>query len=197
MAEIGDWVLRTACAEAAQWSDDLSISINLSPAQFRAPHLVQKIAAVLESSGLAPRRLELEITETAMMGDIAAARTILEELRAMGIMVALDDFGTGYSSLSFLRMLPFTRIKIDKSFIQDLGKTQESLAIVRAVTGLCSSLGVATTAEGVETDEQMHILQREGCHELQGYLLGRPTASPERNGVEVNRVARSSMTKVA
>ncbi len=181
MVEIGDWVLRTACAEAAGWSDDLSISINVSPAQFRSPDLVKSVAAALETTGLAPERLQLEITETAMMADVAAAKTILDKFRAMGIMVAMDDFGTGYSSLSFLRILPFTRIKIDKSFIQDLGKTKESLAIVRAVTGLCSSLGVATTAEGVETDEQMRILQREGCHELQGYLLGRPTAHPERN----------------
>ncbi len=197
MVEIGDWVLRTACAEAAQWSRDLSVSVNLSPAQFRSQHLVKRIAGALAMTGLPAGRLELEITETAMMGDLAAAKSILEELRAMGIMVAMDDFGTGYSSLSFLRMLPFTRIKIDKSFIQDLGKTQESLAIVRAVTGLCSSLGVATTAEGVETDEQMRILQREGCHELQGYLLGRPTATPQRNGLQVSRLMASAMQKVA
>ena len=141
----------------------------------------------MDVTGLPPTRLESEITETAMMGDIAAAKTILVGLRGMGIKVAMDDFGTGYSSLSFLRTLPFTRINIDKSFIQDLGKTPESLAIVRAVTGLCSSPGVATTAEGVETHEQMRILQREGCQELQGYLLGRPTAFPERNGTQVKQ----------
>lgn len=197
MVEIGDWVLRTACAEAAQWPGNLAISINLSPAQFRAPNLVKRIASILGSTGLCPTRLELEITETAMMGDINTARAILEELRAMGIMVAMDDFGTGYSSLSFLRLLPFTRIKIDRSFIQDLGKTQEALAIVRAVTGLCSSLGVATTAEGVETEEQRIILQREGCHELQGYLLGRPSPLPQRNGVQVARGATASIAKVA
>ena len=178
--DIGEWVLRTACAEAKQWSTDLSISINLSPMQFIFPDLANRIAAVLKNCGLPPPRLELEITETAMMGNIPAAKSILDELRAIGIMVALDDFGTGCSSLSFLRMLPFTRIKIDRSFIQDLGKTPESLAIVRAVTGLCSSLGVAVTAEGVETEEQMRILKREGCHELQGYLLGKATAAPER-----------------
>ena len=197
MVEIGDWVLRTAFTEAAQWSDDLSISVNLSPAQFRSAHLVKRIAALLELTGLAPSRLELEVTETAMMGDIAAAKSILDELRSMGVMVAMDDFGTGYSSLSFLRMLPFTRIKIDKSFIQDLGKTQESLAIVRAVTGLCSSLGVATTAEGVETDEQMRILQREGCQELQGFLLGRPAAYPERNGMQIQRLVSGAIGRVA
>ena len=181
MVEIGDWVLRTACAEASRWSDQLRISINLSPAQFRSPNLFRSVAGALEAAGLEPARLQLEITETAMMADVVAAKAILDEFRAMGILVAMDDFGTGYSSLSFLRILPFTRIKIDKSFIQDLGKTKESLAIVRAVAGLCSSLGVAITAEGVETDEQMRILQREGCHELQGFLLGRPTPHPERS----------------
>jgi diguanylate cyclase (GGDEF)-like protein/PAS domain S-box-containing protein len=197
MAEIGDWVLNAACTEAALWSDDLSISVNLSPMQFRSPNLVKKIADVLKTTGLPPARLEVEITETAMMGDITNAKLVLQELRSMGVMVAMDDFGTGYSSLSFLRMLPFTRIKIDKSFIQDLGKTKESLAIVRAVTGLCSSLGVATTAEGVETDEQMRILQREGCQELQGYLLGRPTASPGRRGVKVDRFVARTKRNVA
>lgn len=178
MVEIGDWVLRTACEQAVRWADDLSVSVNLSPTQFRSPGLVKRIAGMLSAAGLSPQRLELEITETAMMGDVGNAKSILEELRAMGILIAMDDFGTGYSSLSFLRTLPFTRIKIDRSFVQDLGRTQESLAIVRAVTGLCSSLGVATTAEGVETEEQREILQREGCYHLQGYLLGRPTPFP-------------------
>ncbi len=196
MVEIGDWVLRTACAEAVGWSDDLSISVNLSPAQFRSANLVSRIAGVLHVTGLQSSRLELEVTETAMMGDVAAAKVILEDIRRLGIRIAMDDFGTGYSSLSFLRTLPFTRIKIDKSFIQDLGKTQESLAIIRAVTGLCSSLGVATTAEGVETEEQMRILQQEGCNDLQGYLLGRPSESPQRNGVRVNRFS-ADMPKVA
>lgn len=197
MVEIGEWVLNTACAEAAQWPGDLAISINLSPAQFRSPNLVQKISEVLEKTGLAPSRLELEITETAMMGDIATAQILLRELRSMGIQLAMDDFGTGYSSLSYLRMLPFTRIKIDKSFIQDLGKTKESLAIVRAVTGLCSSLGVATTAEGVETEEQLRILQSEGCHDLQGYLLGRPTELPERDGVKIHSLLADSVHELA
>lgn len=196
MVEIGEWVLRTACAEAAEWSDDLSVSVNLSPAQFRSANLVKNIARVLQVTGLAPSRLELEVTETAMVGDVAAAKVILESLRSLGILIAMDDFGTGYSSLSFLRTLPFTRIKIDKSFIQDLGKTHEALAIVRAVTGLCNSLGVATTAEGVETEDQMRILQQEGCNELQGYLLGRPTQSPECGGVPVSRQL-SEIVKVA
>ena len=180
MVEIGDWVLQSACTEATRWDQSLSIAVNLSPTQFRSKNLLKRITAILEMTGLAPERLELEITETAMMGDIAVAKSTLEALRSKGILVAMDDFGTGYSSLSFLRELPFTRIKIDRSFIQDLGRTPESLAIVRAVTGLCSSLGVATTAEGVETEEQRRILQNEGCLQLQGYLLGRPNAFPKR-----------------
>ncbi|GAA3764658.1 putative bifunctional diguanylate cyclase/phosphodiesterase [Terriglobus aquaticus] len=178
MIEIGDWVLRTACEEASRWADELTVSVNLSPTQFCWPNLVPRITGLLESSGLPANRLELEITETAMMNDVANAKSVLEDLRALGILVAMDDFGTGYSSLSFLRTLPFTRIKIDRSFVQDLGRTKESLAIVRAVTGLCSSLGVATTAEGVETEEQRRILKREGCQQLQGYLLGRPALLP-------------------
>ncbi len=157
MVEIGDWVLQSACCEAMKWDESLSIAVNLSPTQFRSQSLLSRISAALESTGLAPERLELEITETAMMGDMTVAKSILDALRSKGILVAMDDFGTGYSSLSFLRELPFTRIKIDRSFIQDLGRSQESLAIVRAVTGLCSSLGVATTAEGVETEEQRRI----------------------------------------
>ena len=179
MVEIGDWVMQTACTEAARWPGNLTIAVNLSPVQFRSPDLIKKIEAVLSNTGLPATRLEVEVTETAMMGDVPMAKAVLQALRAMGIRIAMDDFGTGYSSLSFLRTLPFTRIKIDRSFIQDLGKTQESLAIVRAVTGLCSSLGVSTTAEGVETEEQMRILMREGCEELQGYLLGRPTTAPQ------------------
>jgi diguanylate cyclase (GGDEF)-like protein/PAS domain S-box-containing protein len=195
--EIGEWVLRTACKEAARWSDDLSISINVSPTQFRSPHLAKKIASLLETTRLSPSRLELEITETAMMSDIAGAKVILDELRAMGIKIALDDFGTGFSSLSFLRSLPFTRIKIDKSFVQDLGKSDESLAIVRAVTGLCNSLGLATTAEGVETDEQMRILQLEGCHNLQGYLLGRPAEAPKQEDLDACGSTGDSPSKAA
>lgn len=180
MVDIGEWVLQTACAEASRWPNNLRVSVNMSPAQFRSPNLVTRTRAVLASVGLAPERLEVEITEIAMMGDVESAKAILEEMRAEGILVALDDFGTGYSALSLLQTLPFTRVKIDRSFVQNLGRAKESLEIVRAVIALCRSLGLSTTAEGVETEEQLRVLQREGCHELQGYLLGPPAPMPER-----------------
>ena len=174
MAEIGDWVLHTACTEAATWENPVGVSVNLSPTQFRQPDLVARITDALLTSGLPASRLELEITETAMIGDLPGAKAILLELRALGIQIAMDDFGTGYSSLSFLRNLPFTRIKIDRSFVQDLGTKAEAVAIIRAVTGLCLGLGVSATAEGVETEEQLRILRDEGCGEVQGYFIHRP-----------------------
>ena len=174
MRDIGEWVLRTACREASTWPGDLQVAVNLSPTQFRLPDLVERIAAVLEETGLAAGRLELEITETAMIDDIASAAETLHRLRALGVFIAMDDFGTGYSSLSFLRTLPFTRIKIDRSFVQDLGKKPEAAAIVRAVSGLCTSLGVSATAEGVESEHQMAMLRAEGCSQVQGFLISRP-----------------------
>jgi EAL domain-containing protein (putative c-di-GMP-specific phosphodiesterase class I) len=179
MPDIGDWVLRTACEEARTWPADLKISVNLSPTQFRLPDLVSRIAATLEKTGLPPGRLELELTETAMIDDMTAATTMLRELRALEVTIALDDFGTGYSSLSFLRTLPFDRVKIDRSFVQDLGSRPEAIAIVRAVIGLCNSLGAGVTAEGVETDRQIDLLREAGCSEIQGFRIGRPAPSDE------------------
>lgn len=179
MPDIGDWVLQTACRDAVGWDSNICISVNLSPTQFAVADLVGRIEAALKDSGLAPQRLELEITETAMIQDLQHARTILAEIRALNVQIAMDDFGTGYSSLSFLRNLPFTRIKIDRSFIQDLGKNREALAIIRAVTSMCDGMGVAATAEGVETEEQMNILLREGCGEAQGYLIRKPSGADE------------------
>jgi diguanylate cyclase (GGDEF)-like protein/PAS domain S-box-containing protein len=160
MPEIGDWVLRTACRDAQAWPEDTTISVNLSPTQFRRGELAERVMMALAQSGLPATRLELEITETAMIDDVVRATSILNELRALGVRVALDDFGTGYSSLSFLRNLPFNRIKIDRSFVQDLGVKPEATAIVRAVTAMCSSLNVAVTAEGVETTRQIRLLER-------------------------------------
>ncbi len=174
MPEIGDWVLRVACREAAGWPEAMKVSVNLSPSQFHLPDLVQRIVGILAETGLEPARLELEVTETAMIADTAAATSMLEQLRALGISIALDDFGTGYSSLSFLRTLPFTRIKIDKSFVQELGVKPEATAIVRAIAGLCDSLDAAVTAEGVESDHQIELLRELGCLEIQGYRIGRP-----------------------
>lgn len=179
MPEIGDWVLRTACREAAAWPQALKVSVNLSPTQFRLPDLIARVSDALQESRLAAERLELEITETAMIDDVAGATATLHQLRALGIQIAMDDFGTGFSSLSFLHTLPFTRIKIDSSFVRDLGVRPEAAAIVRAVTGLCDSLGVSATAEGVETERQLELLRAEGCPEMQGFLISRPCPASE------------------
>ena len=182
MPEIGEWVLGAACREATTWPDGMKVAVNLSAVQFRLPDLVTRIEAVLRATGLAPRRLELEVTETAMIGEMEAATCTLRQLRALGITVALDDFGTGYSSLSFLRTLPFDRIKIDRSFVQDLGKRPEATIIVRAIAGMCASLGASVTAEGVETEEQMEALRAVGCSEVQGYRIGRPCPASDLGG---------------
>jgi len=173
---IGDWALRTACAEVARWpsADSLSIAVNLSPAQFRRGDLVGSVRAALEASGLPPRRLELEITETILLEDDQATLATLRRLRALGVRVAMDDFGTGYSSLGYLQRFPFDKIKIDKVFVQEMVRSPNSMAIVRAVASLGATLGVTITAEGVETPEQLALLREIGCGEAQGFLLGRP-----------------------
>jgi diguanylate cyclase (GGDEF)-like protein/PAS domain S-box-containing protein len=172
--DIGEWVVDQACAEAATWPEELSVSVNVSAEQLRSGTLLSVVAAALRRSGLASARLELEITETAVIQDPEAARAVLRQLKDFGVSIALDDFGTGYSSLSYVREFPFDRIKIDRTFVRDLCQRPDSIAIVRAITGLCSSLGIATTAEGVETDEQLAILRAERCNEVQGYLFSRP-----------------------
>ena len=169
---IGAWVLRQACTAASWWPDTIKVAINLSAVQLR-PALIEEVSDALESSGLNPQRLELEITETVLLRDTEQTLATLHELRRLGLRFALDDFGTGYSSLSYLRRFPFHKIKIDGSFIHDL-PSQESLAIIKAVTGLAQSLGVTTTAEGVETHEQLERLRLEGCDEVQGYFFGTP-----------------------
>jgi len=169
---IGDWVIREACAEAATWPGAVHVAVNLSPAQFKSRNLITTVLGALSASNLAPERLELEITESVLIQDIDAALRVLNRLRDLGVAISMDDFGTGYSSLSYLRKFPFDKIKIDQSFIRDLADGGDSLAIVRAVTGLGSSLGVSTIAEGVETTEQLNRLKAEGCTEVQGFLLG-------------------------
>jgi len=180
---IGEWVLRQACSDAAKWSKPVRVAVNLSPVQFNSPRLLESIFAAVRSSGLSPKRLELEITESVLLNDNDATLAKLHELRDFGARISMDDFGTGYSSLSYLRSFPFDKIKIDRSFVKELGDEKESLAIIRAVTGLGSSLGMATTAEGVETDEQIELLRREGCSEMQGYYF-----SPPRPSAEVERM---------
>ena len=174
MPEIGDWVLRTACREAAGWRDPVKISINLSPRQFLLPDLVGRVAGALAEAGLPPERLELEVTETAMIDDVATAGLMLQQLRTLGITIALDDFGIGYSSLSFVGTLPFDRIKIDRHFVQALGIEPEAMAVIRALVVLCGELGVAITAEGVESDRQIELLRAEGCFAVQGFRIARP-----------------------
>jgi len=171
---IGEWVLNQACAEAAQWPDEVAVAVNVSPSQFKSADFVQVITAALAKSHLPASRLEIEITELVLMQDNASALASLHRIKELGVSIAMDDFGTGYSSLGYLRSFPFDRIKIDQSFIRDLSKDEESLAILRAVVGLGRSLGIVTTAEGVETWDQLEVLRTEGCTDAQGYLFSRP-----------------------
>jgi diguanylate cyclase (GGDEF)-like protein len=176
---IGDWVLRKACMDAASWSQAVSLAVNLSPVQFKNRNLVASIISALSVSGLAADRLELEITESVLLQDSEATLAALHKLRDFGVRISMDDFGTGYSSLSYLRSFPFDKIKIDQSFVRDLASRGDSMAIVRAVMGLGKSLGIKTTAEGVETREQLTLLRAEGCTQVQGYFFSRPRPAAE------------------
>jgi EAL domain-containing protein (putative c-di-GMP-specific phosphodiesterase class I) len=180
---LGEWVLRQACADATAWPHQINIAVNLSPVQFKSRHLIQTVISALAASGLSPGRLELEITEAVLLQDSEATLTTLHKLREMGVRISMDDFGTGYSSLSYLRSFPFDKIKIDSSFIHELIKGGESMAIVRAVTGLGKSLGITTTAEGVETDQQLNLLRKECCTQVQGHLFSAPRPAAELEGL--------------
>jgi diguanylate cyclase (GGDEF)-like protein/PAS domain S-box-containing protein len=171
IVQLGDWAIREACAAAAHWPQSVRIAVNLSPVQFRSAGLLQTVVGALASSGLAPQRLELEITETILLDNSEATLSTLYRLRELGVCIALDDFGTGYSSLSYLQSFPFDRIKIDRSFIKDIGDGAGSLNIVRALTALATGLGMETTAEGVETEFQRDTVRGEGCTEMQGFLF--------------------------
>ena len=185
IVEMGEWILREACREAASWPKDLQISVNLSPAQFMHGDLVGLVHSILIETGLAPGRLELEITEGVLIEDFDRGLSLLRRLKALGVRIAMDDFGSGYSSLTYLQAFPFDKIKIDRSFVTDLATREDSMAIVRAVTGLGKSLGIVTTAEGVETDTQFDLLRREGCTQAQGYLF-----SPPRPAADVAKMLR-------
>ncbi len=174
IVQIGEWVIRAACREAAGWPQPLDISVNVSTLQFGSPSLVPTILSALEETGLDARRLELEITESALMKDSAVALDVLNKVRKAGVRVSMDDFGTGYSSLSYLRSFPFDKIKIDKSFISGNAGDPNNAAIVRAIAALGRSLGMSTTAEGVETEEQLARVKADGCTDVQGYLISRP-----------------------
>ncbi|HEV2153052.1 bifunctional diguanylate cyclase/phosphodiesterase [Bradyrhizobium sp.] len=171
IGEIGEWVLKQACHEAASWPGNIHIAVNVSPVQFRSRSLALKVAAALAESGLAPGRLELEITETVLIRDDEEALTILQQLRDLGVRIALDDFGTGYSSLSYLHRFPFDKIKIDRSFISDIGQSEDSSPIVQAVVHMAAARHMATTAEGVETEAQREVLRQLGCSQMQGWLF--------------------------
>jgi diguanylate cyclase (GGDEF)-like protein/PAS domain S-box-containing protein len=168
---IGEWVLREACNEAVKWPAEVKIAVNLSPVQFRNRNLVQVVVSALANSGLSPKRLELEITESLFLAETEANLAILHQLRALGVSISMDDFGTGYSSLSYLRSFPFDKIKIDRSFVKDLARRSDCVAIVRAISGLGRSLNITTTAEGVETMDQLDWLRAEGCNQVQGFLF--------------------------
>jgi len=179
---LGAWALRRACRDATQWPAHVGLAVNVSAIEF-SPALVDTVIAILSETGFAPERLVLEVTETVVIEDAAGALAILGSLNDFGVRVALDDFGTGYASLSYLRMFPFDKIKIDRSFVSDLGSDRRgALAIIRCITHLAESLGMETTAEGIETLEQLESLRAEGCTEIQGYLLSppRPAADVER-----------------
>jgi diguanylate cyclase (GGDEF)-like protein len=176
---IGEWVVRQACATAAQWPGDLHVAVNISAAQFRSPGLMQVIVGALATSGLHPTRLEIEITETVLLHNKEATLAVLHQLRALGIRIAMDDFGTGYSSLTYLQCFPFDKIKIDRSFVKDITESTGSLNIVRAVAALAHGMGMTATAEGVETREQLDRITSEGCTEMQGFLFSKPLPAPE------------------
>jgi len=168
---LGEWVLREACTEATRWPADVKVAVNLSAVQFRSRNLVQAVISALAHSGLSPLRLELEITESVFLAETEANLAILHQLRELGVSISMDDFGTGYSSLSYLRSFPFDKIKIDRSFVKDIAERPDCVAIVRAISGLGKSLKITTTAEGVETVDQLEWLRNEGCNEVQGFLF--------------------------
>ncbi len=191
--EIGEWVLATACRDAANWPDDIRLAVNVSPVQFKSGTLALKIMAALAASNLPASRLELEITEAVLIRDDDAALAILHQLRAIGVRIALDDFGTGYSSLSYLHRFPFDKIKIDRCFVNDIAGPDGSASIVQAVVNLAAARRMTTTAEGVETEEQQRLLRALGCSEMQGYLFS--AAKPADKVLELFALHRSRLAQ--
>ncbi len=179
IVQIGEWVVNEACRQAQSWPEMLKVAVNISPIQFRNRDLVRTVTRALRGSGIDPGRVEIEITESVMIHDFDAALSMLHQLKALGVSISMDDFGTGYSSLSYLRSFPFDKIKIDKSFVRGLGDKSDCIAIIRAVTGMCDSLGITTTAEGVETAGQLSLLRAERCTEVQGFVITEPLPANE------------------
>lgn len=189
---LGEWVIRKALEDAASWDDGLTVAVNLSPAQMRSPALVATIINALAKSGLDPSRLELEITESILLQDSDANIRTLHKLRDLGIRISLDDFGTGYSSLNYLRSFPFDKIKIDRCFVSEVDSREDCRAIIRSVINLAQTLGMKTTAEGVEREDQMNTLRQEGCDQVQGFLYGRAEAIvPSGNRILPDNVVRN------
>jgi diguanylate cyclase (GGDEF)-like protein len=190
--QLGDWVLNTACVEAAGWPDHIRIAVNVSPIQFKSQTLALNVATALAASGLAPCRLELEITEAILIRDDESALALLHQLRELGVRIALDDFGTGYSSLSYLQRYPFDKIKIDRCFVKDVAGPAGSSSIVQAIVNIAAASNMTTTAEGVETERQMELLRELGCTEMQGYLF-----SPAISAAEIQRLLLSRRDEAA
>ena len=188
--ELGEWVLRTACTDAAAWDQPYKIAVNMSPVQFAHANLAQLVHEILVEAGLSPRRLELELTETAIISDKERSLHVLRQIKALGVSIALDDFGTGYSSLETLRAFPFDKIKLDRSFMSEIETSPQAKAIIRAVLALGKSLETPVLAEGIETREQLAILANEGCNEAQGYYLGRPAPIEVAYANAISAVAR-------
>ncbi|MEO7913942.1 MAG: EAL domain-containing protein [Novosphingobium sp.] len=193
--ELGEWVLREACREAASWENPLRIAVNLSPVQFRNGDLTTLVHEILLETGLSPKRLELEITESVLLHDFSRALSQLRRLKALGVRIAMDDFGTGYSSLSYLQSFPFDALKIDKSFIAGLGDGGRSANIIRAMIGLGHGLNLPIVAEGVETAEQLKFLYDENCENVQGYLIGTPQRIEAYYGVLKPTLARRDVAR--
>jgi EAL domain-containing protein (putative c-di-GMP-specific phosphodiesterase class I) len=190
---IGEWVLNEACRTASVWPEHLRIAVNLSVSQFRHPGLVATVQKALEVHALAPERLEIEITESVFLSDVDQSLPLLQTLKSLGVRIAIDDFGTGYSSLSYLRAFSFDKIKLDRSFVSGIDTDVGSLAIVRAVAGIASGFNATALAEGVETQQQLQALRREGFSEVQGFLLGKPGPMAETQA----RIARLSGPKAS
>ena len=184
---IGDWVLQEACSQAQTWPSDVKVSVNLSPIQFREQYdLVPQVVRILNLTGLAPERLELEITETTVLDQSQYTYDCLNAFQKLGISIVLDDFGVGHSSLSYIQDFPFDKLKLDKSFVSSYQTSHKTLAILKLVANLGINLEMATTAEGIETEEELEVVRREGFKQVQGYLIGRPTKGDELQQFFVN-----------
>jgi EAL domain-containing protein (putative c-di-GMP-specific phosphodiesterase class I) len=193
IVSLGEWVVRTACAEAVTWPEDINVAVNLSPLQFKQDDLVPVVVNALAASGLSPHRLELEITESVLLDDTQRVLEMLRGLRDFGIRISMDDFGTGYASLKNLRSFPFSKIKVDQSFIQGLGKDPQCFTIVQTIAALGAGLNITTTAEGVETQDQLDWVRVLGISEVQGFYLSKPLAMDDLREVLADIARRTSV----